>query len=424
MSGHDSLANRTRTRGVVGQRLALWPALWLAAAAVLASGCKEHRISLTEFMAIQEETETAEGMPSTQPAEPITLDSTEQATIDRELGPYRVAIGDVLGISVLESGTRSVGEPGAGLGGTPARVDRKGQIRLPQVGTIQVAGLELEDVEAKVLDELVKRKLYTDPEQISVSATVAAPRTTDVLVKGAATTPGVVRLRQSERNLLYALSAAGGATQIASGEVTIKRLRQPGQEATFDLYDPEQLRAALAQPPLESGDIIEVVAANPNTVFVGGLVNVPGPQPYPPGSRVTLLQALAAANGVRSDLLSVHEATLIRRVNGKDVHVKLDLNRLQSSKDPNIMLAAGDVLWVPHTVETRVEEWINKNIFFRAGASATANYGLDYSMPGVDYLNNAAMRQAFQGRTSTLQDTFDPFGFILRNQSLQSLQGR
>ncbi|MDI9585250.1 MAG: hypothetical protein QM473_13590, partial [Acidobacteriota bacterium] len=160
-----------------------------------------------------------------------------------------------------------------------------------------------------------------------------------------------------------------------------------------------------------------------NTVFVGGLVLTPGPQVYPPGTEVTILQAIAAAAGVRPDLWP-HEATLIRRVNGQDVHVKLNLNRIRDAKDPNFTLAAGDVLWVPHTVETRIREWINNNVFLRVGATATANYTLDYTMPGIDYLNRAAREAAFGGPVRTLQDQFDPFGFLLRNQALQNLQPR
>jgi len=119
--------------------------------------------------------------------------------------------------------------------------------------------------------------------------------------------------------------------------------------------------------------MVVVEAATPNTIFVGGLVIAPRPQSYPPGVRVSVLQALAAAGGLRLDVFP-REATLIRRApDGRDVHVKLDLNRLKNNRDPNFLLAAGDVLWVPHTVETRIHEWIGQNISLRAGAAANAN---------------------------------------------------
>ncbi|NLU22719.1 MAG: hypothetical protein GXW89_18725 [Phycisphaerae bacterium] len=424
MQGHDTTSNRA----ACGRAARRWVAGWLGAVLIAWAGCEEHRISLSEFMAMQEPVEVdVEGAVATQPATtmPSTLSEEEEALLDRELGPYRVTYGDQLGVTVLSPDISLAPAPGevTAAGGRLFRVDRNGEIRIPQVGTVKVVGMELEDVEAAILDALVKRQVFTDPDQISVSVVLAAPYTTNVLVQGAALTPGVVRLRQNERNLMYAIAAAGGMTQIASGEAILRRLRRPGEEVRLNLFDPEALKTALLMPPLEDGDIVEVVAAQPNTIFVGGLVTVQGPQTYPPGTRVSVLQAVAAASGVRPDLWP-HEATLIRCVNGRDVHVKLNLNRIQKAKDPNFMLAAGDVLWVPHTVETRIREWINNNMFFRMGATVNANYSLDYSMPGVDYLNRAARDAAFGGVNRTLQDQFDPFGFLLQNRSLQNLQGR
>ena len=138
---------------------------------------------------------------------------------------------------------------------------------------------------------------------------------------------------------------------------------------TLNLRDPKELRESLQLDPLENGDIVHVHAAKPNMIFVGGLVNAPMPQTYPLGTEVTILQALAAAAGLRTDIIPM-EATLIRRVNGKDVHVKLDLNRLTKGKDENIVLAAGDILWVPHTAGTRVHEFLNNTLYVQAGVSA------------------------------------------------------
>ena len=112
------------------------------------------------------------------------------------------------------------------------------------------------------------------------------------------------------------------------------------------------MQAALSLDPLENGDIVTVHAATPNTVFVGGLVNVPRPQMYPQGVEMTVLQAIAGAAGLRTDV-TPREATLIRRMpDGTDAHVRLNLDRITRGQDPNLVLAAGDILWVPDTLET------------------------------------------------------------------------
>ena len=52
-------------------------------------------------------------------------------------------------------------------------------------------------------------------------------------------------------------------------------------------------------------------------------------------------------------------------------------------KDENFALAAGDILWVPHTGETRFREFVNEAIYIRAGISA--NYSAYYSDAGSTY---------------------------------------
>lgn len=386
---------------------------WLTAMALLACGCEEHRMTLSQFLEVQKDLDQRAA--ASQPAEPPSLTDEERAMLDRQLGPYRASPGDLLSVTV--SGGDNT--PGTTAVATPVRVDKNGDIRLPRIGNVKVGGLELDAVEQRILDTFVEKQVYVDRDQIAVSAQLTTAETTPVLVVGAATAPGLVQLRRTERNPLQAIVAAGGVTETASGQVTLKRLRQPGQEMNFDLRDPAQIKASLAAAPLESGDIIEVQAAEPSLLFVGGLVNAPGPQTYTPGTSRTLLQAIAAASGLRTDV-TPREATLIRRLNGQDYHVKLDLDRITTAKDPNIMLAAGDVLWVPDTVETRIQDFINRNLILRFGASA--NYNLDYNMSGEDYLNSASRRRArLNNGTSGLQNQIDPFGFLQRNQTLQSL---
>ena len=217
--------------------------------------------------------------------------------------------------------------------------------------------------------------------------------------------------------MLHAIVGAGGVSELASGRATLRRIRRPGVEATLDLTDPEGIKAALALNPLERGDVVTVHAATPNMVFVGGLVNTPRPQEYPPGVEMTVLQAIAAAGGLRTDI-TPREATLIRRMpDGGDTQVKLDLDRITTGEDENILLAAGDVLWVPYTVETRIQDFVNRNFFLRAGVS------VNYSVSGLEYMNRHT-QQGGGSRSGNLQDSFDPFGFLGRNTGIDAMVNR
>lgn len=386
----------------VGRRMAFYKANtlgFLVAVACAVSGCSDHRISLSEFLQLQQQMRAPRDLALSPEAAEASA-----AMLDRQLGPYRVGPSDVLSVT-LTGGDSSVVRPPI-----QARVDSRGEIGLPVVGAIRVANMVLEDVEDAIRAAYVPDVL----RDVAIYVELLTPDTTNVLVVGSVTAPGLVPLRRTDRNMLYAIVGAGGVSELASGIITLRRIRRPGENVTLDLQDPVQLKAALALDPLEEGDIVYVQTARPNTIFVGGLVNRPAPQSYPQGAEVTVLQAFASAGGIRTDVVP-KEATLIRRLpDGTDAHVKLDLDRLASAQDPNIVLNPGDILWVPETLGTKIHDFLNRNIFIRAGATAT------YSVTGIEFMNRKELQLSRFGGTS-LEDSFDPFGFLNRGSALQSL---
>lgn len=380
------------------RRSLLRGSLLVCLAGILSAGCvPDSRISLADFLDQQRAMENAawERLPR----------EDEVIDLKTHLGPYLVGPGDVLDIDLI-------GADGVQL--MPdllARVDRDGQIALPVIGSLHVTDMELEDVE-KVVRGAYVPNVYRDAV---CHVEVSSIEPTNVMVIGAVTVPGLVQLRRTERNLLFAIHAAGGASLTASGEVMLRRLRRPREEVTLNLRDPNELRAALSLDALENGDIVTVRAAKPNTIFVGGLVNRPGPQAYAAGTEMNVLQTIAAAVGLRTDV-APKEATLTRRMpDGTDAHVKLDLERIAMGEDPNLMLAAGDILWVPHTFETVVQEFIARNVFMRAGVS------FNYSISGFENFNHGGMSQQGLGGGTNIQNAFDPFGALQRNAALQNI---
>lgn len=387
----------------VGRGSRPWGAGSMAFAGALQLVCvscqSDYRISLDEFLA------STRGAPTTE--QPAPTNAELVAMLNQRLGPYRVGPGDELTVQLT-------GRDGSALFPALAvRVRRGGDIDLPLVGAVSVAGKELEDVEAAIRSVYVPA-VYNDAVcYVSLDRAEVA----NVLVVGAVSEGGLVPLYRHQRNLLFAVVGAGGVSEDASGQATLRRLREPGAERTFDLTDPAGLQAALTIDPLENGDIVHVHAAQPNTVFVGGLVNRPAPQSYPAGTKITVLQAIAAAAGLRTDV-TPSEGTLIRRMpDGTDRHVKLDLDSMARGECPNILLAAGDVLWVPETFETQVQDFLNRNVFLRAGIS------VNYNVTGIEYLNRASA-QSRQFGGSSLESAFDPFGFLSQNAVLGAINTR
>lgn len=365
-----------------------------------AAGCHDPRISIYDFIEMQR---TAVPASSRQPKAPTAEIWSRHAFVPERIGPK-----DELSVELT------------GLNGDPAetrvsvvRVDRNGQIELPEGVKVTVTNMELEEADRAIREHFVPDIV----KRIVVKTNITKPHTTEVQVRGAVTAPGLVPLLRTELDLLHAVARAGGVSSAASGRVSLRRLREPATELILDLRNPADLKTAFAIAPLEAGDIVTVEAAAPNTIFVGGLVNAPGPQPYPPGTQVTLRQALVAAGGVQDELYP-SEATLIRRMpDGKDVHVKINLERLRNGEDPDIQLAAGDIFWVPHTLGTRTMDFINRNLFFRAGF--TASYNVVGNASGIEFLNRRALQSTGVARTTpgggtTLQNRVDPLGFLAR----------
>lgn len=363
----------------------------------LSAGCSDNRMSVAEFKAVEAQYLADKAAVPVPPA----------SAVDGKLGPYKVGTGDVLEVALTGS------DPTSTPPAFKARVDRDGNITLPLVGNIKVGGKDLVDAEAAVHKAYVP-EIYRD---VAVHVALADEADVNVLVFGAVTTPGLVPLKRSQRDLLHAIVLAGGVSEASSGKAVLRRLQTPEEKSEFELTDPQGIRRALALAPLEDGDVIEVPPATPNRVYVGGLVNWPRPQEIPPRGEVTIMQVIAAAGGLRTDM-TPHDATLTRRMpDGKDLQVRLDLNKIQSGEEENLVLAAGDILWVPFTPEMRAQDFVNRNFFMRAGIS------VNYNVSGIEFLNRQD-QQAGGLSNNNLQDQYDPFGFLTQNQGINNLVSR
>ncbi len=283
--------------------------------------------------------------------EPVAVQ--HEALALTELKPYRVQPGDILEVRLTGLEAERYRPTDLQL-----RVHGDGSIRLPVVGAIDVAGLTLAEVEEKIIDAHVPSVV----KDLAVYAELAAPENTTVMVMGAARQPGLVALEANERNVLYALALASGFNEGASGRVRVKPIRPEREEVVYNLNDINDVRRAMLGPPLESGDVLVVEGAAQSAIYVSGLVTQPGPIPVPPGSELSVLRAIAAAGGTRP-YLDIKEASLVRELpSGEQVHVRLELGEMLAGVTPDLALRPGDILQVPHTADTLVQEWVLNNI--------------------------------------------------------------
>lgn len=279
--------------------------------------------------------------------------NTQQLPLS-EIKPYQLGSGDVINLTMVGL------QDEFSQTDLRVRVTADGLIHLPLAGSVNVRGKNLQEAEKAIFDAYVPR--FT--KSLSVYAELSGPEGTTVIVVGAAGEPGLVKLRSNERNPLYAVEQAGGFFRGASGRIIVKPIRSPENVASYNLLDIDDITRIMNAPPLMSGDMVTIEEADANIVYVTGLVNTPIPVAVPHQGKISVARAIAAAGGLR-DFLDPPEATLWRRMeNGEQVRVKLELAALMNGETEDILLAAGDILDIPHTPETRFREWFANNIVF------------------------------------------------------------
>ena len=157
---------------------------------------------------------------------------------------YRIGPSDELDVSVFQV------EELSGL----RRVNSRGQIRMPLLGAVDVAGKSAQEVE----DLLVERygKDYLQDPQISVEVKLHASQ--QVTVFGAVQKPGVYPLT-GRTTLLQALSVAGGTSRVANQEeVVVFRTEKSGNVHGYLVNVNEIISGAKADPEVIGSDRIVV----------------------------------------------------------------------------------------------------------------------------------------------------------------------
>jgi protein involved in polysaccharide export with SLBB domain len=168
------------------------------------------------------------------------------------------------------------------------RVDRSGDVYLPQVGPVHVAGLQYSE-----LDEHLRAAIARVYRNFSVSAQLGQIRSIQVYVVGQARRPGTYTV-SSLSTLVDTLFASGGPSP--EGSLRAVQLKRAGKlVTTLDLYDLLVNGDKSGDSKLESGDVIYIPPVGPQ-IAVYGSVKVPAV--YELGPQETVSQALEVAAGL------------------------------------------------------------------------------------------------------------------------------
>ena len=146
-------------------------------------------------------------------------------------------------------------------------VDRSGQIYIPQVGQISVAGIHYGDLEQHLKSEI--SKIF---KNFNVTASIGRLRSIQVIVVGNARYPGTYTI-SSLSTLVNAIFASGGPTP--QGSLRHIQVRRDGATITdFDFYDLLIKGDKSKDVRLLPGDVLYIPHVGP-LVAISGSVNQP-----------------------------------------------------------------------------------------------------------------------------------------------------
>jgi polysaccharide export outer membrane protein len=277
----------------------------------------------------------------------------QERSLETARHDFPIGAGDVLQIGV--PGLPELKERSVRVGGD-------GNIELPLIGVVPVAGRTEQDV-TEALRRRLEASIMYDP---SVYVFVREYRSRIVGVIGAVDKPGFYPLASTDDTILDALTRAGGindkaaprllfmpaAPQGAGAGPLVPALASAGASDDLRRSDPIVIELSsytvtggpmYLSLPVRPGDVMFVPERG--EVLVKGWVHQPGSHPISPG--LTVLGAVIAAGGVdfganRDDVLLIRSDR-----EGRKLSQSFDLDQLERGEQLDIAVQSGDVVDVP-----------------------------------------------------------------------------
>jgi polysaccharide biosynthesis/export protein len=287
------------------------------------------------------ETQAKQTQPTTQNVATASTESSVPS--DYVIGPE-----DVLDIKVFDVSDLN----------QTVRVANDGTIAIPLLGRIKASGLTTDQLRDR-LESALGKNLVQHPQ---VSVFVQQFQARPVSVVGAVEKPGLYQIT-GPRNLVEMLSLAGGLAKRTSAPAgkTVYVTRPAGfknlnvvpgmkelapDKIAIDLKALLYTQAEGLNIPIEPRDIIAVSKAD--VIYVaGGGVRRPGGFLLEDRDSITVVQALAMAEGLIPDAAKRRARIIHTNPDGTHAETYIDVEKIINDKAPDPVLAANDILYVP-----------------------------------------------------------------------------
>ena len=237
----------------------------------------------------------------------------------------------------------------------PLRIDPTGNIDLPLIGKVHARGLTVDQ-----LKETLSQRFSKDLLDPKVSVQIVEFGSQPVSVMGAVNRPGIHHLN-GRKTLMEVLSLAEGLRQDAGPRINISRKIEYGPIPLANAKPDSTGQFSVAEVPVKQflagvspadnilispHDVVTVPVAE--SVFVMGAVKKPGEVALKENPGISVLQALASAEGY-GETPAPQNARVVRPVPGTADRreIPVDLTKIQNGKAEDIAMRANDILVVP-----------------------------------------------------------------------------
>jgi polysaccharide export outer membrane protein len=217
-------------------------------------------------------------------------------------------------------------------------VSADGNISLPLIGYVRIAGLSSSEAEGAIEAQLRQANVVNNPH---VSVYLKEYTSSGISVAGEVTKPGFYSAVGPHR-LFDVLQAAGGPTDKAANKVIISHRDQKDATTLSISKNPAEMTASNVE--LQPGDTVVVPKAG--IVYVLGEVTRPGGYVLNSTGGITVLQVVAAAGGT-THIASAGKTRLLRRAENGFQEQGIDLKKLLRGKAHDVPVLDQDILFIP-----------------------------------------------------------------------------
>jgi polysaccharide export outer membrane protein len=207
---------------------------------------------------------------------------------------------------------------------------------------VKVKGLTAAEAGAAIAARLKEAGILLDPH---VTVLIIEYQSQGVTVTGEVKTPGVYPLL-GDRTVMDMIAMAGGLNENAGRVASVFHRDSPKDVRQVRLNVSVQTPESIADSNFDllPGDTISV--SRSGVIYVLGDVGRPGGFLVEHNDRLTVLQALALAQGA-NQTASFGGTQLMRKTENGRLQYGLDLKKVLKGESPDLLLADGDILYIP-----------------------------------------------------------------------------